>query len=118
MAKPVSPKTRRGQADTGNTPLIAKGARYLGKKAAEKALVSSSTGRRITEEIVQNSALTNSIITYGITKIATKSVPGALLVSGGLIAKSLYDRSEKRRKFGRFSKRKAAGAGDKPSNES
>jgi hypothetical protein len=40
------------------------------------------------------SALTGAAI----TRIATRSVPGALVVGGGLLAKSLYDRRRKRKK--------------------
>jgi hypothetical protein len=33
-----------------------------------------------------------------VARVATRSVPGALLVGGGLLAKTLYDRSISRRK--------------------
>ena len=39
--------------------------------------------------------LTGGIASSAITRIATRSVPGAILVGGGLIAKALYDRRHK-----------------------
>lgn len=40
-------------------------------------------------------SLTKGIAGAAITKIATRSVPGAIVVGGGLIAKALYDRRHK-----------------------
>ena len=39
-----------------------------------------------------------SIATHVATRIATRSVPGMLLVSGGLVAKTLFDRRVAKRK--------------------
>ena len=46
--------------------------------------------------IVENRSIVSTLAIYGITKLATRSVPGALLVGGGLIAKTLYDRGKSR----------------------
>ena len=43
------------------------------------------------------SVLVQTLAAYGVTKFATKSVPGALLVGGGLLAKVIFDRSTSRR---------------------
>jgi hypothetical protein len=40
-------------------------------------------------------SLTKGLAGAAITKIATRSVPGAIVVGGGLIAKALYDRRHK-----------------------
>ena len=34
---------------------------------------------------------------YGVTKLATRSVPGAMVVAGGMLAKTLYDRRKSKR---------------------
>ncbi len=96
----------REAAPSAKRSLPARGASFLGRKAAEKLFVGSSLGKALAEEAAQNTALTNSLITFGITKIGTRSVPGAVLVGTGLVLKSLYDRSEKRRKQGPYAQRK------------
>jgi hypothetical protein len=44
------------------------------------------------------------MVTAAVARMATRSVPGALLVGGGLFAKVLYDRSISRRKARRQGK--------------
>ena len=46
--------------------------------------------------IVENRSVINTLAVYGVTKLATRSVPGALLVGGGLLVKTLYDRGKSR----------------------
>jgi hypothetical protein len=48
-------------------------------------------------DIVKGRSMTQTLLGTAVARIATRSVPGALLVGGGLIAKTLYDRSKKRR---------------------
>ena len=43
------------------------------------------------------SSLSRSIAGAALTRIATRSVPGALVVGGTLLAKSLYDRRREKR---------------------
>jgi hypothetical protein len=47
-------------------------------------------------DIVKGRSMAQTLIGTAVAKIATRSVPGALLVGGGLIAKTLYDRNRKR----------------------
>lgn len=49
------------------------------------------------ELLIESRSLVRTLATYGLTRVATKSVPGALLVGGGLVAKMLFDRSQARR---------------------
>jgi hypothetical protein len=49
-------------------------------------------------QIVKGRSMTQSLIGTAVARVATRSVPGALLVGGGLIAKTLYDLSQDRRK--------------------
>jgi hypothetical protein len=48
------------------------------------------------KDIVKSRTMTQTLIGTAIARVATKSVPGALLVGGGLLAKSLYDRRKSR----------------------
>jgi hypothetical protein len=79
-------------------PLFVRGVRYVSKRAAQKTFTSSSMGKKLAKEADEDNTLINAIAAYGVTKIGTRSVPGAVLVGGALVAKTLYDRSEKRRK--------------------
>lgn len=71
----------------------------------EKGLLGRRYGRDFAREAIENRSLLHTAAAYGATKIATRSLPGAALVWGGLLAKTLYDR--------RKSKRAARRAGDR-----
>jgi hypothetical protein len=47
-------------------------------------------------KIVKGRGMARTLIGTAVARVATRSVPGALLVGGGLLAKTLYDRSRKR----------------------
>lgn len=49
-------------------------------------------------DIVKGRSMAQTLVGTAVARVATRSVPGALLVGGGLIAKALYDRSQKRSK--------------------
>ncbi len=45
----------------------------------------------------RKSSITGALAGAAITRIATKSVPGAIIVGGGMLAKALYDRRHARK---------------------
>jgi hypothetical protein len=47
-------------------------------------------------DIVKGRGMAQTLIGTAVARVATRSVPGALIVGGGLLAKTLYDRSKKR----------------------
>ena len=47
-------------------------------------------------DIVKGRGMAQTLLGTAVARVATRSVPGALLVGGGLLAKTLYDRSRKR----------------------
>jgi hypothetical protein len=49
-------------------------------------------------DIVKGRSMAQTLVGTAVARVATRSVPGALLIGGGLIAKALYDRSQKRSK--------------------
>lgn len=77
----------------------------IARLALEKGLLGKRYGAQFAKEAVENRSLLHTVAAYGVTKIATRSVPGAALVGGGLLLKTLYDRSQ--------SRREARRAGDK-----
>lgn len=71
-------------------------------------LLQQAVGRLAGDPVMRNEVLTpggkpakpsigERIASVALLRIATKSVPGAILVSGGLIAKALHDRRKARR---------------------
>lgn len=63
----------------------------------EKSLLARRYDRTKAKAIVENRSLIHTLAAYGVTKIATRSLPGAALVGGGLVVKTLFDRSKSRR---------------------
>ncbi len=70
----------------------------LTRHTLEKAVARRHYGPAQAKAIVEDRSILHTIAAYGVTKLATRSVPGALLVGGGLLAKTLYDRGTAKRK--------------------
>lgn len=70
----------------------------LARLGVEKGLLARRYGSEFAKDAVENRSLVQTLAAYGVTKVATRSVPGALLVGGGILAKTLFDRSQSRRK--------------------
>jgi hypothetical protein len=102
-------KTRRGvEKVPGPSPnpatnvliaeiLVRSGGR-LARRAMEKGLLKARFDREQAIGIIEGRGLVHSLVSTTVARVATRSVPGALLVGGGLLAKTLYDRSISRRK--------------------
>lgn len=71
----------------------------------EKAVARRRVGPEKAKAIVENRGIFHTAAAYGITKLATRSVPGAMLVGGGLVAKTLFDRGAEKRKSRRAAKK-------------
>ena len=70
-------------------PILAKIARQHGGK-----LIDAAVTRFIPGSTPGKSSLAGKIAGAALLRIATKSVPGAIVVGGGLLAKTLYDRKK------------------------
>ncbi len=80
------------------TDIVMRSGGRIVRMAMEKGLLSTKYDRDFAKDIVENRTLGRTLITYGISKVATRSLPGAALVGGGLLLKTLFDRSQSRRK--------------------
>ena len=78
--------------------IILRSAGRLTRLTLEKALLGRKYGSQFAKEAVENRSVLHALGAYGVTKVATKSVPGALAVGAGLVLKTLFDRSQSRRK--------------------
>ena len=67
------------------------------RNSMQKGMLRAGFDRDQAREIVDSRTMLSSLILYGASKVATRSVPGALLVGGGLLAKTLYDRGLSKR---------------------
>ncbi len=70
---------------------------YILRAAIEKGMLRGRYGREMASEIVRNKTLGQTLVSVGLSKLATRSLPGALVVGGGMAVKTLFDRSQKRR---------------------
>ncbi len=78
--------------------IILRSAGRLTRHTLEKALLGRKYGSQFAKDAIENRSVLHALGAYGVTKIATKSVPGALVVGTGLVLKTLFDRSQSRRK--------------------
>lgn len=81
----------------------------LVRHTLEKGLLRGRYGGAGAKAIVENRSVVHTMVTAVLARYATRSLPGALLVGGGLVAKTLFDRSQ--------SERAAKRAGDKSLKE-
>jgi len=70
------------------------GASMLFRRAMERAALSLRFDREKAKQVVQGRSLAESALSYMAARHATRSVPGFLLVTGSLLAKSVLDRAK------------------------
>jgi hypothetical protein len=69
----------------------------LSRLTVEKAILGRQYSKQFAKEAVENRSLLHTLAAYGVTKVATRSIPGAAIVSTGLIAKTLWDRAQSKK---------------------
>lgn len=104
----IAPLTKRGSGLLGISPnpatnmfiadIAMRGISRLGRNSLHKAVLQNKYGRGKAKDIVENKSLLRTAALFGASRIATRSVPGAVLVSGGLIAKALLERRQAKKK--------------------
>ena len=70
---------------------------YLARRGLEKSLLANRYGKSTAKNIVQNKTFKQTAFSWVLARIATKSVPGAIVVGTGTLAKTLLDRRKSRR---------------------
>ncbi|WP_370190733.1 hypothetical protein [Qipengyuania sp.] len=85
--------------------IMLRSAGRLSRMAVEKALLGKQYGKQFAKDAVENRSVVHTLAAYGVTKVATRSVPGAVAVGTGLLLKVLFDRSQSRRKSRREGER-------------
>ena len=85
-----------------------RGASMIAGRAMERALLRTRYQREKADAIVKGRSMLSALTATGVARIATRSVPGFLLVTGGIIAKTIFDRSLSRRESVRRGERQLA----------
>ena len=85
-----------------------RGASMVFGRAMEKALLRARYNPEKASDIVKGRSMVQSMAATGAARMATRSVPGFLLVTGGLLAKAIFDRSLSRREAVRRGERQFA----------
>ena len=73
------------------------GGRIL-RHTIEKAVLGAKYSPATARNIVKGRSMAQTLLGTALARVATRSVPGALVVGGGLLAKALYDRRKSARK--------------------
>ena len=69
---------------------------YIMRNMVERAFLSGRYGKETARQVVKNRTLTQSLVSVAVAKVAARSWPGTILVSGGILAKTLYERGRSR----------------------
>jgi hypothetical protein len=100
-------KTRASAVDlTGPSPnphtnliiadIALRGGTFLARRAVEKLLLGRKYTPAKAAAILKGRGMGETMLHTTLARVAMQSVPGAILVGGGLIAKTLYDRNRAR----------------------
>lgn len=77
--------------------LVVSSVTRMTRKTLRKSALRTGYSREKVRRLANDQTVLSTLALYGLSKFATKSVPGAVLVGGGLLAKTLYDRGKSRR---------------------
>jgi hypothetical protein len=91
MPSPV-PRTNLILAD-----ILLRGGNRLLRRGVERSLLSAKYSSGKAEKLMKNRSIVGTLASTALARVATRSVPGAIIVGGGLLAKTLYDRRQARR---------------------
>jgi hypothetical protein len=74
-----------------------RGASLIAGRAVQRALLRTRYQREKAAEIVEGRTMVSALAATSAARVATRSIPGFLLVAGGLFAKAVLDRTLTRR---------------------
>ncbi len=94
-----------------------RGAALVAGRGMERALLRTRYQREKAHAIVKGRSIAASMAATGAARVASRSVPGFLLVTGGLLAKAVIDRSFGRHRSIRKGETQLAEQADKASEE-
>lgn len=94
---PGDPSELHGPSPNPRTNLLIadvalRGGTLLARRAVERGLLGSKYEPRKAKAILKGRTFGETLLHSAIARIAMRSVPGAIIVGGGIVAKTLYDR--------------------------
>lgn len=69
-----------------------RGGGALLRRAVEASLLGKAVGAGKAKKIIKGRTMGQTLVGTALARIATRSVPGAIVIGGGMLAKTLYDR--------------------------
>lgn len=72
--------------------LALRGGGQLLRRAVERTLLGAKYSQADAANLVKGRSMAQTLVGTALARIAARSVPGALVIGGGLLAKTLYDR--------------------------
>jgi hypothetical protein len=78
--------------------LALRGGGQLLRHVVERAVLGAKFSPAKAKNIVGGRTMFQTLLGTAVARIATRSVPGAIVVGGGLLAKTLFDRREDKRR--------------------
>lgn len=75
-----------------------RGGGRLIRHAIERTLLGTKYSPDTAKNLIKGRSMTQTLIGTALARMATRSVPGALVVGGGILAKTLFDRRKDARK--------------------
>lgn len=91
-AKDVPPPSPNPMTNLIIADLVLRGGGRLLRNLVERNVLKTKYPPATAKSIVSGRGMAQTLISTAVARIATRSVPGAILVGGGLVAKALYDR--------------------------
>ena len=101
-------KTRRGAKATDETGLpevspnpmtnliltdiALRGVSRIARRVAEQKMLSKRYSKENAKKVMAGRSVGETLLAAVVARAATRSVPGAVVIGGGLVAKALYDR--------------------------
>jgi len=77
--------------------LALRGGGQLLRHAVERTVLGAKFSPAKAKNVIAGRSMFQTLIGTAVARIATRSVPGAIVVGGGLLAKTLYDRRQDKR---------------------
>lgn len=77
--------------------LALRGGGQLLRHAVERTVLGAKFSPDKAKNVIAGRSMIQTLIGTAVARIATRSIPGAIVVGGGLLAKTLYDRRQDKR---------------------
>jgi len=72
-----------------------RGGGMLLRRAVEKGILTIRYDHGRAKRLIKDRTLGQTLVSTALAKVATRSVPGAIVIGGGLVAKALFDRAKR-----------------------